>query len=297
MNPQEQNNQYAQANDPNNPQQPPLPQQDIPPQQPMSTPPEVIGQPAAPQTIQPTQPQPPIVQPQQPVYGPQQPPLQPTYGPQPQQPQAPLQANPYDSLPKDSRFKNLFKPTKKLSVIAGGAISGFIIAGLIVNFVLPRFQTIDLETFSNDSVSILAPKDYDKEEESGGFTFKEKGDEDTQSTVSITAEKLDEQFLGSDFSKEYLKGLESSITEESLSTELDRNNTFKDFKKEKTQFKGGEALLVTANVMDGSKKVGKMKIYFGITKGYLYYTGVAVHADDYALEKNVDKIFDSIEFK
>lgn len=283
MNPQE----------PNNPQQPPLPPQDLPLQQPLSTPPEVIGQPAKPQPIQPTQPQPPTVQPQQPVYGPQQPPMQPPYGPQ--QPQAPLQPNPYDSLPKDSRFKNLFKPTKKLSVIVGGAVSGLIIAGLIVSFVLPRFQTIDLETFSNESVSILAPKDYDKKEEPGGFTFTEKGDEDTQSTILITAEKLPEGFNDSS-TEEFFKAIETSA-EESFTAELAGKNTLKNFKVEKTQFKGGEARLVTADVNDGSKHAGKMTMYFGITKGYFYYAGAVVHADDYALEKNTDKIFDSIEFK
>ena len=280
-----------------NPQEPNNPQQDVPPPQPMGTPPEVIGQPAMPQTVQPTQPpQAPMPQPQQqPVYGSQQPPIQPSYGPQ--QPQAPLQANPYDSLPKDSRFRSLFSSKKKIAGIAGTTISIIVMVSFLINFVLPRFQTIDLETFSNESVSILAPKDYDKKEEPGGFTFTEKGDDDTQSTVLITAEKLPEEFNGSDVYKdEFFKAIESSA-EESFSAELAGKNTLKEFKVEKVQFKGGEARLVTANIMDGSENAGKLKMYFGITEGYFYYAGVAVHSEDYALEKSTNKIFDSIEFK
>ncbi len=296
MNPQ-QPNEYPQAPIEPTPPQPYAPQPPVVP----TVQPEVPQQPPVYETPQPVQ---------QPVYQavpPAQPPVfsatppeqQPVFGGQPPVATAPGVVPPQAFGTGPGYPPQAPKSKNKLIALIGIIVGGLVLLGGGIWLAISLLgSSVALETYEGDGYSILAPKDYTKDEASTSVTFEEPDeDSDTQSKVSVASYSI-ESTLKYTTKDKLIEMYDKTLSEENLSESgltSDSDNTIDNFKKETTTHQDFDARKISFDVKKDGKKVGEghMLIVFGDDS--IYMVSVAAHAGDPGLQKAASKILDSLK--
>lgn len=169
------------------------------------------------------------------------------------------------------------------------------IAALII---APRYQSVELETYSNDKFSLLAPKDYQKTEEEGSVSFEETSDDDKGTRTYVEAfREVYEESMDDAQKTETLDMMESGFKESLEEASKEYNNTVDDYKSESTSFKGNAARVITATIRQDGKTAGRVKVVIGVTDNSFFVVSVNAHQSDRGVTNNIDKIIDSFELK
>lgn len=279
-----------QPQDPTNPLTPEAPQPPAPAGPPATPPAPGAPTPPAPQPFGPTPPPP--TGPAAPGSGPS------PFGPQPPQhgPSAPVHGgdaapSPFSTAPPAPGGK---KRTIVIIVIAVAAL--LLLAGGTYFVTKMLGGNIKLEEFSNENVTMLVPVGYEKTEESGGTTFKEKeGEEGTRSEVVVYYQELPESVTDEDIPelKEALKGQ----LEEAATSATGENKELKNINITDITFKGSDAFKLTAEAYDDGKKAGTVTLVAGVKDRALFMVGVAAHEGDPGVERKIDEIINSLQLK
>lgn len=154
------------------------------------------------------------------------------------------------------------------------------------------FGAIPLKTYQGEGYSVLVPRDYEEESTSSAVTFSEpEAERDTKSMVSVS--KLD---VPSEYRDQYIKMLESSLNEDSLTSTVQSSaSTVKDFKSEEITHNGIEGRKLTATAVKDDKRVGDFTMMILYDEDAFYYVIVAAHESDPALARATDKIISSFK--
>lgn len=188
------------------------------------------------------------------------------------------------------------KSRRKLFAVLGALLPSLAGAGVaIYMFVLPMFATIDLETYSGENFSMLVPKEYEKKEDFGSYEFNEKGDDETASSIFVTAEKSPEK-ISAEERDEAFKFFEESF-KDGFEGAAKGNNKLTNYKIETSTFKGSPARIITGDIEKDGTKVGDYKIVIAMSEDSMSVVGVLAHHTDKALSKSTDKIINSFEMK
>lgn len=215
----------------------------------------------------------------------------PTNAVPPAQPQA---VQPPVGMPQMPPAKKNVKKLILTSVFSFVAFAVFIAALIIV----PRFQTVALETYSNSKFSFLAPKDYQKTEDGdSSVTFEENDDDEgTKSFIEAYREDFPEKADEAQ-QKQALELMESNFKQSIEDSAKSENNTVEDYKATDTTFKGDKARTLTATIKNKGNTAGRIKVVVGVNETSFYVIAVSAHQSDRGVTNSMDKIIDSFEIK
>ncbi len=267
---------------------------------PQPTSPITPGQPIVPPVQTPTQPQgqPPelVIAPSAPTYA--QPPQQPVMPPQPPGAVVAGQpaANPVFGTPVAPA--GVIPPQKKKipkwAIVAAGVAIVVVVAAVLL---VPKLLGggIALTTYQGDGYSTLVPEEYTKETQSSGVMFSEDDEKETRSVVYVNGEKFKTELSDSDRDElvAYLEDGFGDLLEQNVGTDVSITNKNID----KTQYEGMEARRITADYEKYGKKNGEIHALFVVDNKGIYVVMVVADQTDMGLQKNVDKIINSLEIE
>ena len=278
----------------------------------------------------------PLVQPitAPPVYDPPQPQPQPQTQPQPQpqpqpyqMPQAPMQQpiQPIQPMPISSPVVNnspSFKqPIDKKKITIIGVIVALAILVIVGIMVIPNMITaasLPLEKFSNDDISIMVPKSYDKpeDEDSDYLTFSEPNeikiedieyDEDYEknyekyldSIESISSISVYHREYDGDDKEDIIEDFDDEVDKSSIkdSYATDDEQKIDNFKVDKSKKLGSDARTVTADILENKKLVRRIKIMVIFAEDDEYMVTISAHKSDAGLIANIDNILGSFKIE
>lgn len=225
--------------------------------------------PVTPQVSQPAQPAVPTPPPKQPT-----PPLV-----QPAQPQAvpPLQ------------------PKKSPLAMIAAIIGGLLVLGLGIFLVMNMLSSVKLEPYSNEDFSLRVPAGYEREVKDAGVTFSEKDTEENSSKVFAYYDEYPSKIT--EAQRVAAKNLFKTQLEKLASDLSSSDASLENVKVAEVQYKGADALQLTATAEKNGKEVGKIKLVAVLTLSEVYMVGVASHTSDASLAAKTDEIINSFTLK
>ncbi len=161
------------------------------------------------------------------------------------------------------------------------------------------FGGITLESYKDDTFSLMVPKGYEKKDgESGVTSFVQKGGNEKDDSSVLVFYQAYPSTLTADELTQVKKELRSQF-ESSLGSVLssDSNEKLENLKITDTTFNGKDALRITATAKQDGKEVGNFTLIAVTTNDELYMVGVAARTKDADLQKKADKIIDSFKLE
>jgi len=218
------------------------------------------------------------------------------YPPQPQQTAHTPQPATY-TTPAATQVTPTHKSTKKRSIIIAAAVAALVVLAITFAALILRTPGVTLETYSNDTYSVLVPKGYTKSASGAdGLTFREAtGKDDTRSEVVVFYRTLPAGLTDSGRAQ-----LKASFKENLLSaaqSSSENGATVVNGKTTDITFKGTDAVKLTAESKKDGKKVGDYTLIAGLNTKGMYIIGVGAHKSDPALAKKTDQIINSFTLK
>ena len=214
----------------------------------------------------------------------------------PAQPGAPIASGPVGPTP------GLKKPfPKKLAILIGAIVGGVavlaVLAVVVVNLIAAN--SLPLKTYEGSSYTILVPEKYEVDEKSSSVTFTEPdAEKDEESSMSVSAI----EDFPAEYRDQFLKSIDENLTEEKLKEAVESSSssdtgTFSNFNIEKTTQGDFEARIMTADVKKDGGQTGKVRFVYLIGDDAVYIISILAHSSDIGLSNQAQKITDSFTVK
>ncbi len=158
-------------------------------------------------------------------------------------------------------------------------------------------STIKLTSYDGDVFSVSFPEGYEQKERLGLTYFEETSDanEDTRSGVIVASETIPASLSAEQ--KQALKQQFEGLGDKFIAEIPNDKQEVKNKETSDTELDGLPAKRVSAELYEGSKKVGDLYITIGSNDDKFALVAVLAHSSDPGVTKEAQKIMDSFKFK